>query len=195
MLKRTFDIFAATIGLLCAAPIMLASAIAIRCTSPGPILFRQERVGKNFEVFQILKFRTMYVDASQRGGPLTQGHYDPRITPVGSFLRRWKIDELPQLVNVLSGRMSLVGPRPEVPKYVAMFRDDYSEILRVRPGITDAASLKYRDEASLLGAASDAETEYVARILPDKIAIAKAYLRQGSFASDLVILARTVLGV
>src|SRR5262249_13165863 len=123
MLKRTFDITASTLGLLLASPVMLAAAVAIRSTSPGPILFREERVGKDFRNFRILKFRTMYVDAPERGGQLTAGHGDPRITPVGRFLRRWKIDELPQLFNVLGGQMSLVGPRPEVPKYVAMFRD------------------------------------------------------------------------
>jgi len=194
VLKRSFDMLAATLGLIVAAPILAVAAAAVRFSSPGPILFRQERIGRNFTPFKILKFRTMQADAAQRGGPLTQGHHDPRITRVGHVLRRWKIDELPQLVNVLKGEMSLVGPRPEVAKYVNLFRDDYAEILQARPGITDEASLKYRDEAAFLSAVDDAEQEYVSRILPDKIALAKAYLRERSFWGDVVILLRTAAG-
>src|SRR5688572_29285565 len=148
--KRCFDVVASVLGLVLLSPLLLAAAAAVRRSSPGPALFRQERMGRNFQPFQILKFRTMLVDAPRLGGSLTLGERDPRITRVGRFLRRWKIDELPQLINVLRGDMSIVGPRPEVPKYVEMFREDYAEILAVRPGITDAASLKYRDEASRL---------------------------------------------
>jgi lipopolysaccharide/colanic/teichoic acid biosynthesis glycosyltransferase len=194
MLKRTFDVVVAALGLILSAPLWAVVALAIRCTSPGPVLFRQERVGRHFRPFQILKFRTMAVDAPQRGGQLTRGDRDPRITPLGRFLRRSKIDELPQLINVLCGEMSLVGPRPEVPKYVELFRADYAEILQVRPGLTDAASLKYRDEAALLGAAADPEAEYVARILPDKIALAKDYVRHRSLLGDVVLLLRTPFG-
>jgi len=194
VLKRSFDIAAATFALIVATPILAAAAAAVRFSSPGPILFRQERIGRNFTPFKILKFRTMQADAPQRGGPLTQGHHDPRITRVGHVLRRWKIDELPQLVNVLRGEMSLVGPRPEVAKYVNLFHDDYAEILQVRPGITDEASLKYRDEAAFLSAVDDPEQEYVRRILPDKIALAKAYLRERSFWGDVAILLRTAFG-
>lgn len=195
MLKRSFDVVASLLGLIVLSPLLAVAAVAVRCSSPGPVLFRQERMGRNFRPFHILKFRTMTADAPQRGGPLTQGRDDPRITRVGRFLRRWKIDELPQLINVLRGEMSLVGPRPEVAKYVELFRDDYAEILRVRPGITDAASLKYRDEAALLGAAADPDAEYRTKILPDKIALAKRYVREASFGQDLRILFRTVLGL
>jgi len=195
MLKRSFDVITSLLGVIALSPLLLVAATAVRCSSPGPILFRQERVGRNFCSFRILKFRTMTVDAPQRGGPLTHGHDDPRITRVGRFLRRWKIDELPQLFNVLRGEMSLVGPRPEVAKYVELYRNDYTEILQVRPGITDLASLKYRNEAALLGAAVDADAEYRAHILPDKIALAKDYVRHATFSLDVRILLRTVLGL
>ena len=191
MLKRTFDIFASLCGLILSAPLLLGAALAVRLTSPGPIFFRQQRIGRNFVPFAIVKFRTMVVNAPRLGGPLTQGSRDPRITPVGRFLRRTKIDELPQLWNVLCGEMSLVGPRPEVAKYVEMFRRDYAEILQIRPGITDPASIKYRNEAAELEKGSDPEAEYVNRILPDKIALAKQYLRDSSFWYDLSLLWRT----
>lgn len=191
MLKRTFDIFASLCGLILSAPLLLGAALAVRLTSRGPIFFRQQRIGRNFVPFAIIKFRTMVVDAPRLGGPLTQGSRDPRITPVGRILRRTKIDELPQLWNVLCGEMSLVGPRPEVAKYVEMFRQDYAEILQIRPGITDPASIKYRNEAAELEKGIDPESEYVGRILPDKIALAKQYLRDSSFWYDLSLLWRT----
>jgi lipopolysaccharide/colanic/teichoic acid biosynthesis glycosyltransferase len=191
VLKRTFDILASLCGLILSAPLLLGAAAAVRLTSRGPVFFRQQRIGRNFVPFSIVKFRTMVVDAPRLGGPLTQGSRDPRITPVGRFLRRTKIDELPQLWNVLCGEMSLVGPRPEVAKYVEMFRQDYAEILQIRPGITDPASIKYRNEAAELEKGSDPEAEYVGRILPDKIALAKQYLRDSSFWYDLSLLWRT----
>ena len=191
MLKRTFDILASLCGLILSAPLLLGAAAAVRLTSRGPVFFRQQRIGRNFVPFSIIKFRTMVVDAPRLGGPLTQGSRDPRITAVGRFLRRTKIDELPQLWNVLCGEMSLVGPRPEVAKYVEMFRRDYAEILQIRPGITDPASIKYRDEAAELEKGTDPEAEYVGRILPDKIALAKQYLRDSSFWYDLCLLWRT----
>jgi lipopolysaccharide/colanic/teichoic acid biosynthesis glycosyltransferase len=136
----------------------------------------------------------MTADADRRGGLITAGA-DPRITRVGRWLRKTKIDELPQLFNVLVGEMSLVGPRPEVPKFVEMFHDDYRVILSVRPGLTDPASVKYRDEATMLASSANPEQEYVDRILPDKIAIARSYLARASFAGDLAILARTLLRI
>src|SRR5262249_55066954 len=154
------------------SPVLAVAALAVRVDSPGPILFKQQRIGRNFRPFWMYKFRTMVVDAPKRGGPLTAGA-DPRITRVGRWLRKSKIDELPQLVNVLVGDMSLVGPRPEVPKFVELFRDDYAYVLTVRPGLTDPASVKYRDEAALLAGSSDPEREYVERILPDKIALSR----------------------
>lgn len=194
MLKRAFDIIVSALGLLVAAPLMAAIAVAIKIGSPGPVFFRQERVGRDFKRFKILKFRTMVVDAPKLGGQITQGNDDPRITPIGKFLRKTKLDELPQLINVLRGEMSFVGPRPEVPRYVELFRDDYAEILRLRPGITDPASLKYRDEGAILAQAADHEAAYVEQILPDKIALAKEYVRSRTLTHDVVLLFRTVLG-
>lgn len=194
MLKRAFDIIVSALGLLVAAPLMAAIAVAIKIGSPGPVFFRQERVGRDFKRFKILKFRTMVVDAPKLGGQITQGNDDPRITPIGKFLRKTKLDELPQLINVLRGEMSFVGPRPEVPRYVELFRDDYVEILRLRPGITDPASLKYRDEGAILAQAADHEAAYVEQILPDKIALAKEYVRSRTLTHDVVLLFRTVLG-
>ena len=172
-------------------PLLAAAALLIKVTSKGPIFFKQERMGKAFVPFTIYKLRTMVENASQ-GGELTTSDKDPRITPVGLFLRRTKIDELPQLINVLKGDMSIVGPRPEVRRYVELFRNDYEEILKVRPGITDLASLKYQDEGALLGRAGDPEAEYRTKILPDKIALAKEYLQHSSLLFDLSLTLKTL---
>src|SRR3972149_8115601 len=134
----------------------------------------------------------MVQDAPRKGGPITFGN-DPRVTRVGNVLRKTKIDELPQLINVLKGEMTFVGPRPEVPKYVLLFRQDYEEILKVRPGITDLASLKYRDEATILGRSENPEEEYIGRVLPDKIKLAKEYIRRSSFLFDLSLILKTPL--
>ncbi len=191
MLKRGFDFIAAAVGLLLLSPLLLATAAAVKLTSTGPVFFRQERIGRGGKPFFILKFRSMVADAPTRGGQITFGA-DPRITAVGRLLRKTKIDELPQLFNVLRGEMSLVGPRPEVRKYVDMFNEDYEEILRVRPGITDLASVKYRDEAAVLGAATDPEKEYVERVLPEKIRLARQYVRRQSLLLDLGIIVGTL---
>lgn len=193
-MKRAFDIVVAAVGLLVVAPLFPVVAVLIKLDSRGPVFFRQERVGRGFRPFRIYKFRTMVQDASQRGGPLTSAN-DRRVTRVGRFLRKAKIDELPQLINVLKGEMSLVGPRPEVRKYVELFRDDYREILKVRPGITDLASLRYRNEDAILGAAKDPEREYVTRVLPEKIELAKQYISNASFWFDLALIMRTLLRV
>jgi lipopolysaccharide/colanic/teichoic acid biosynthesis glycosyltransferase len=193
-LKRLFDIVMAGVGLVLVSPVLALVAIAVRLDSPGPVLFRQERVGRNFKAFWILKFRTMTTDAGPPGAQLTVGA-DPRITRVGRWLRKTKIDELPQLANVLVGDMSIVGPRPEVPKYVEMFRADYAVVLSVRPGLTDPASIKYRDEAALLAASANPEQEYICTVLPEKIAIARDYIARATFASDLAVIARTLLGI
>jgi lipopolysaccharide/colanic/teichoic acid biosynthesis glycosyltransferase len=192
--KRALDLAASGLGLLVVSPILLVAAIAVRLDSAGPILFRQTRVGRNFRPFSIYKFRTMTVDAPERGGQITAGA-DPRITASGRWLRKSKIDELPQLFNVFLGDMSLVGPRPEVPQYVEMFRDQYAAVLAVRPGLTDPASVKYRDEAEILAASSDPEQEYVQRILPDKIALSRDYIERATLASDVAILFRTLLRI
>lgn len=194
MIKRTIDITAAAIGLVTLSPLLFMAAALVRLSSPGPVLFRQQRLGMGFRPFTIYKFRTMVVDAPARGAAITCGD-DPRITPVGRFLRKTKLDELPQLFNVLVGDMSLVGPRPEVPRYVEMFREDFAEILSMRPGITDLASITYRHEADILGRAADPQAEYVGRILPDKIRLAKEYRRRSSVFFDLFLIVRTVAAI
>ena len=191
MLKRLVDIAFAVFGLaVCFLPGLLVAG-AIKLTSRGPVFFRQERMGRGFRPFRIYKFRSMVQDAPKKGSLVTFG-VDPRVTWVGHFLRAAKIDELPQLINVLLGDMSLVGPRPEVRKYVEMFRDDYAEILRVRPGITDPASIKYRHEAEILGGAENPEREYIERVLPEKIRLAKEYVQNHSLWIDLVIILKTI---
>jgi lipopolysaccharide/colanic/teichoic acid biosynthesis glycosyltransferase len=194
MIKRGFDLVMAVAGLLVAAPLLAVAAVAIRLESAGPVLFSQERVGRNFRPFRIYKLRTMTARQSGRALLIT-ARGDPRVTFVGRFLRKSKIDEVPQLFNVLIGDMSLVGPRPEVSTYVEMFREDYREILTVRPGITDIASIEYRDEETLLSAASDPEQEYAERILPAKIEMAKEYVRRSSFIFDLRLIVKTLLKV
>jgi lipopolysaccharide/colanic/teichoic acid biosynthesis glycosyltransferase len=167
------------------------AAVLVKLSSPGPVFFQQERIGKGFRPFLIYKFRTMRPDAPATGMLITVGN-DPRVTRIGRLLRKTKIDELPQLINVLKGDMSLVGPRPEVPKYVELFRADYDEILRVRPGITDLASLKYRDEAAVLGDSSNVEERYETQILPDKIKLGKEYIKRSSFLFDLKLIEKTL---
>lgn len=193
-MKRFFDLTVSAAGLLILSPVLLLVALLIKLDSQGPVFFRQERIGRNFRPFSIYKFRTMVVDAPQRGAAITAGG-DPRITRFGRLLRKSKIDELPQLINVLRGEMSLVGPRPEVPKYVELFRQEYDDILRVRPGITDLASLKYRDEAAVLAAAQNPEQEYVRRVLPDKIRLAKEYTSRLSFWYDLRLILKTLFRI
>lgn len=191
-MKRILDILVSLVGLICLFPLLLLAAVLIKLDSRGPIFFRQERIGMRFRPFQILKFRTMVQDSSTRGQSITVGD-DPRITRMGWFLRKTKIDELPQLINVLRGEMTFVGPRPEVPQYVELFRQDYEEILKVRPGITDLASIKYRDEAALLAQAENPEEEYVTRVLPDKINLGKEYIRRSSVLFDLTLMFKTFL--
>ena len=193
-MKRVFDMVMASLGLILFCPLLLVTAILIKLDSPGPIFFRQDRIGKGFRRFRIYKFRTMVEDASTTGRSITAGE-DPRITRIGRFLRETKIDELPQLFNVLKGDMTFVGPRPEIPKYVNLFRKDFEEILQVRPGITDLASIKYRNEATILGRAQDPEEEYLRRVLPEKIALAKTYIHNASCFFDLKLIANTVVRI
>ncbi|HUR96091.1 MAG TPA: sugar transferase [Gemmatimonadales bacterium] len=189
--KRAFDLTLAGAGLVALSPVLAAVSLLIIAESGMPVLFRQVRIGRGFRPFQILKFRTMVADAARRGGALSVGR-DPRITRVGRTLRRFKLDELPQLCNVLAGDMSLVGPRPEVPEYVERFRGEYEDILSIRPGMTDLASLKYRDESALLGRAADPAAEYVRVILPDKIRLGREYVARASMMFDLSIILRTI---
>ena len=190
-MKRVLDILAAAVGLLLLSPLFVVAAVAVKLGSRGPVFFRQERMGRGFRPFWIIKFRTMVQDAPKRGGAITVGD-DPRITWVGRILRKSKIDELPQLINVLVGDMSLVGPRPEARKYVERFREDYEEILQVRPGITDLASIKYRDEAAVLGQAKDGHRAYIEHVLPEKIRLAKEYIRRASLWFDLKLVFWTI---
>jgi lipopolysaccharide/colanic/teichoic acid biosynthesis glycosyltransferase len=176
------------------APLFALIGLLIKLDSTGPVFFCQERIGLGLKKFVIYKFRTMVADASVRGGLLTAPE-DSRITRLGKILRKTKIDELPQLINVFRGEMSFVGPRPEVAKYVDLFRRDYGEILQVQPGITDLASLKYRDEAAILRLASDPEREYLTRVLPDKIALGKEYVRRSSFCFDMSLIFKTLVKV
>jgi lipopolysaccharide/colanic/teichoic acid biosynthesis glycosyltransferase len=194
MLKRAIDLVAAAVGLLLLAPLLVLVAVLIKLDSEGPIFFKQERIGRAFRPFLIYKFRTMVKQAPQLGPAITVGQ-DARITRMGRLLRRTKIDELPQLINVLNGEMSLVGPRPEVPEYVEAFRQEYEEILSVRPGITDLASLKFIDEASLLARAIDPERTYRECVLPRKLALARQYVRERSLGMDAVLLVRTFCGL
>jgi len=190
--KRIFDTTFAFLGLLVLLPLLLLIALLIKMDSAGPVFFLQRRVGRGLRPFFIIKFRTMVPDAPLRGGPITFGE-DTRITRMGKLLRKTKVDELPQFLNVLLGDMSFVGPRPEVPKYVELYPEDFREILQVRPGITDLASLKYRDEAGLLGCSDDPERDYTQRILPDKIRLSKEYLRCSSLWFDCRVIFKTLM--
>ena len=190
--KRLFDLIGSAAGLVVLAPLLLVVAVWIRLDSPGPALFRQQRVGRFGAPFAIHKFRTMRVDAPLQGGQLTVGA-DPRITRAGRFLRRTKLDELPQLWDVFTGRMSLVGPRPEVPRYVALYPDDLrAKVLSVRPGITDPASIAYRDENELLARSSDPERTYVEVVMPAKLRYAAQYVDAHSLAGDLRLIFATI---
>ena len=193
MAKRLFDITLSQLALVQLCPLLLAVALWVRLDSPGPVLFRQQRVGRGGRLFGILKFRTMQVNAEAAGLQITVGQ-DPRITSAGRWLRHSKLDELPQLLNVLRGEMSMVGPRPEVPRYVALYpADQRATVLSVRPGITDLASLAFRDESTLLARSADPERTYVEEILPIKLRHACDYVVRRSLWLDLRILALTAL--
>ena len=192
MFKRLFDVVSALFGLLLFGLPMLAIAAWIRVDSAGPVFFRQERVGRHGKLFRIHKFRTMTVDAEQRGPQLTVGA-DARVTRAGRLLRANRLDELPQFLDVLAGDMSLVGPRPDVPRYVDQWPPALRErVLAVRPGITDPASLKFRDEATLLAQAADPEREYMDVILPRKLALSADYADHASLWTDLAVIGRSV---
>ncbi len=188
--KRTLDISASAFLLLLALPALLVAGLMIRLTSRGPILFRQVRMGRDFKPFKIFKLRTMLDGAP---GPAYTMGADPRITPVGAFLRRSKLDEVPQLWNVLRGEMSLVGPRPVRPELTEEFREQYARLLRVRPGLTDPASLKYSQEAELLGTVKDQLGFFKSVVTPDKLAISMRYLDRANLWTDVVTLGMTAL--
>lgn len=193
MTKRLLDLLLAAAGLVILAPVFAAVALCIRLDSPGPVFFRQERVGRGGAPFRIHKFRTMtHAPAGAGGLPLTVGA-DARVTRAGRWLRRTRLDELPQLIDVLQGTMSLVGPRPEVPRYVAHYPPGLRDkVLSVRPGITDPASLESLDEGEALGRAADPERLYVEVLLPAKLRRSARYVDERSLAGDLLIIGRTL---
>lgn len=191
--QRVLDISAAAIGLVALSPLLAGIAVWIRLDSPGPILYRGPRVGRGGAPFYILKFRTMTQDAAERGAGITARN-DPRVTRAGAVLRRYKLDELPQLWNVLVGEMSLVGPRPEDPRYVQLYTPAQRVVLDVPPGITSAASVKFRHEEAFL-AGADWERMYREVVMPRKLEIELSYLKRRTFRSDLAILARTFLAM
>lgn len=193
MVKRLMDLLGAGVGLLLLWPFFLAVALAIKLDDRGPVFFRQERVGRFGRRFRIWKFRTMVMDAEKRGAQVTVGR-DPRITRVGHTLRRFKLDEFPQLINVLVGEMSLVGPRPEVPRYVAEYSPEQRVVLELRPGITDPASISFRDEAALLAEKEDPEKAYLEEVMPEKIRINLDYAARASVFTDFAMVLKT-LGV
>ena len=193
MLKRAFDVASSAVGLVVLSPVFLVVAALIKAKDRGPVFFRQERVGLHGRTFRIHKFRTMRV---ANAGVLITSADDDRITPVGAFLRRTKLDELPQLIDVLRGDMSVVGPRPEVPRYVAMWGDDArAEILSVRPGISDPAAIAFRNEQDVLAAADDPERHYVEVILPKKVFMYRDYVRHRSFLGDLRVIVGTFAAI
>ena len=189
--KRVFDLIASAMGLILVSPLMLLIALLIKLHDGGPIFFLQERIGRYGKPFRIYKFRTMVTNAEQRGPSLTTSN-DPRITPIGRLLRKYKLDELPQLINVLKGEMSLVGPRPEIRRYVEMFANEYQQILQIRPGITDFASIQYRNENELLANTDNAEHTYVSVIMPHKIQLAQEYLQNINLITDLKVIMKTL---
>lgn len=191
MTKRLFDISASFFGLLLLSPLFLIVALCVGLTSRGGVFYVQTRVGRYGRDFRLYKFRSMRTGSDAKG-LLTVGGKDGRITPVGYFIRKYKIDELPQLFNVLKGDMSLVGPRPEVRKYVALYNSEQMRVLSARPGITDPASIKYRNENDLLAQADDPERFYVEKIMPDKLKINLEYMDNRSFFKDLSVIFRTV---
>lgn len=193
-LKRTFDIFASFFGLLVLSPILIVIALLIVLTSSGGVFFRQVRVGRKGKEFRIFKFRTMVKDAESKGMQITVGN-DSRVTTIGKFLRKCKLDELPQLINVLLGQMSFVGYRPEVPKYVAMYTDYQRNILRIRPGITDLASIEYRDENEVLEQSDNPEDTYVNDVMQKKLALNIKYMQEMGFWYDLKLIFKTFLAI
>ena len=193
MLKRAFDVFFSAGALVVLSPLLIVVALWVRFDSAGPVFFRQRRVGMSGREFDIFKFRTMAADVSASGPQITVGT-DARITRSGALLRQYKIDEFPQFINVLLGDMSVVGPRPEVARYVSMYpRATRDLVLSVRPGITDLASIEYRDESALLGRSGDPERTYVDEVMPAKLAYCERYVRERTFAGDLDIIRRSFM--
>jgi len=195
MPKRLFDTFFSFLGLIMLSPAFLIISFLIRVSSSGPVFFRQERVGKNGKIFKIYKFRTMQKDAPYIGNKFATPKDDPRITKVGYILRRTNIDELPQLINIIRGEMSLVGPRPEVPEVVNLYEKEYKKILLIKPGMTDFASLEFRREDDILASAKDAYRYYIQEIVPKKLELNFKYLEKQSFLLDTKLIFKTIFKI
>lgn len=192
-MKRAFDLVSSLLGLVILAPVMMALAICIKIESSGPVFYRGWRTGQHDRPFRIFKFRSMVPNAEKLGGPSTANH-DPRLTRLGRVLRKYKLDELPQILNVIRGEMSLVGPRPEVPQYTNMYSEEEKIILSVRPGITDYASLRFINLDAILGD-TDVDRLYIERIRPEKNRLRIQYVQEQSFSGDLRILLQTMSGL
>lgn len=191
MIKRGFDIIFGIAGLVLLGPVFLIMAVWIKLDSSGPVFYKQTRVGKNGRNFLLYKFRSMRV-GSDKTGLLTVGEKDPRITKSGSYIRKFKLDEFPQLINVLRGEMSIVGPRPEVPKYVALYNEEQMKVLEVRPGISDWSSIRFRNENELLAQSENSEAFYISEIMPEKLRMNLEYIRTNNFWTDLKIIFMTL---
>lgn len=189
-MKRTFDIIASGLGLVCLSPLFALLAIWIKLDSKGPVFYKQTRVGRNNKDFRLFKFRSMRPD-SDKLGLITVGGHDPRVTRSGYFIRKYKLDEFPQLINVFKGDMSLVGPRPEVRKYVGMYTPEQMKVLSVRPGITSLASIRYRNENEILAEAEDPDRCYIEQVMPDKLKIDLEYVDNAGFLNDIKLIFAT----
>ncbi len=195
MIKRLFDLVFSFLGLIITSPLLVLVAIIIKISSPGPVFFRGERIGKNGKAFKMFKFRTMVPNAEKLGGPSTAGD-DPRLTKIGKFLKKFQFDELPQLINVFKGEMSFVGPRPEVPFYVNMMSEEEKKIiLLIKPGMTDWASLWNFHEGKILEGSPDPEKTYMEKIRPEKIRLQIKYVKNRSFLTDIKIAFKTILKI
>jgi len=192
--KRFFDFVFSLFGIIVCLPLFAIIAVLIKLDSAGPVFFKQERIGKDFKSFKIYKFRTME-DNAEKNGPKITSAKDNRITRIGNYLRKYKLDELPQLFNVLRGEMSFVGPRPEVKEYVNIFKSDYKRLLRIRPGITDPASIRYSNEEKILAVADNWEEEYRKNILPEKIKLSLHYVDNHNVITDLRLIVKTILKI
>ncbi|MDE6007599.1 MAG: sugar transferase [Muribaculaceae bacterium] len=189
-MKRLFDILASGLGLLCLSPLFLILAVWIKLDSKGPVFYRQTRVGKDNKDFRIFKFRSMRPD-SDKGRLITVGGHDPRVTKSGFVIRKYKLDEFPQLINVFKGEMSLVGPRPEVRKYVDLYNDEQRKVLSVKPGITSLASIRYRNENDILASSDDPDRCYIEKVMPDKLKIDLEYVENASLGFDIRLIFKT----
>jgi len=193
-MKRLFDLVFSFLGLVFLSPVLLLIFVLMLATSKGPIIYKQVRVGKNNKDFKIFKFRTMHVNADKLG-LLSVGDRDPRITQIGYYLRKFKLDELPQLANVLMGNMSFVGPRPEVRKYVNFYNQEQMQVFKVRPGITDLASIEFRNESELLSNQEDPDSYYINVIMPKKLQINLDYLKNRTLIKDIGVIVKTFLAI